>query len=188
MAGSQTDITERKLAEDRLAAQARTDALTGLNNRWEFNRLFAEEFAATRTRLGNLSVCICDIDRFKAVNDSYGHAAGDRVLSTFGAILRRNVRPFDLLARIGGDEFIVAMPGLAAEEACTLVEKIRRQLNDEIFIAPGGGRGDAPFHVTGSFGVAGLHGGHCGADELIAEADRLLYRAKGGGRNKTYAA
>ncbi|MDP9171181.1 MAG: diguanylate cyclase, partial [Acidobacteriota bacterium] len=183
MAGSQTDITERRAAENLLAVQARTDALTGLYNRREFSRLFAMEFARARARLEDLSVCVCDIDQFKDVNDSFGHAAGDRVLSIFATILRRNLRESDLLARIGGDEFVVAMPGTSVDDACTMVERIRRQLNEEIFVAF-----DKPFHVTSSFGVAELHGGHCGAEDLIAEADRFLYAAKAGGRNKTHAA
>ncbi|MEP6716153.1 MAG: diguanylate cyclase [Terriglobia bacterium] len=183
MAGAQSDITERRIAEDLLANQARTDALTGLYNRRMFEHLFAQEFAAAAANNGALSVCICDVDRFKSVNDTYGHAAGDRMLTAFGSMLRRNMRAPDLLARIGGDEFIIAMPGVAVEEACTLVEIIRRQLSDEIFVAS-----DKVFHVTCSFGIAEFHSGHIQPDDLIAEADRFLYMAKGGGRNKTYAA
>jgi diguanylate cyclase (GGDEF)-like protein/PAS domain S-box-containing protein len=183
LAGSQTDITDRKTAEALLAAQARTDALTGLANRWEFDRLFVEQFETARTNGEPLSVCICDLDRFKEVNDSYGHAAGDRVLSTFGAILRKNLRTSDLLARVGGDEFILAMPGTTAHQACDLVENIRRQLRAEVFVAF-----DTSFHVTSSFGVAQLRAQHHHADGLIAEADRFLYEAKGGGRNNTQAA
>ncbi len=183
MAGSQTDITERKLAEDLLALEARTDALTGLANRREFDRLFAQQVQKSRTTGESLCVCVCDVDRFKEVNDSYGHAVGDRVLKAFGAILRSVSRKSDLLARIGGDEFILALPRTTLEEASALVERIRQQLHNEAFVAD-----ETTFHVSSSFGVTCLGSEHRDAAEVILEADRSLYAAKDAGRNRALTA
>ncbi len=183
MAGSQTDITERKATESLLTLQARTDALTGVANRREFERMFVEHFRLARVNSQQLTVCICDLDHFKAVNDYYGHAAGDRVLISFAGILRENLRKSDLLARIGGDEFVVSLPGTSAEEAVPLVEKMRDQLRCSSFEAPAGN-----FRVTSSFGIVGLRFEHRDSEELLAEADRLLYSAKGTGRDRTLAA
>jgi diguanylate cyclase (GGDEF)-like protein/PAS domain S-box-containing protein len=180
MAGSHTDITERKRAEDILALQARTDALTGLPNRWEFERVFARTFLAARENHTALTVCVCDLDRFKEVNDSHGHAAGDRVLVAFGRILREHLRACDILARIGGDEFVVALPGTSAEAAAEVMERMRRELNGHIFSQAG-----TSFQISSSFGVAPLRDSHRSGDELIAEADRCLYEAKQAGRNRT---
>ncbi len=184
MAGSHTDITERKATESLLTLQARTDALTGVANRREFERQFAEHFRAARLRRQELTVCICDLDRFKDVNDVHGHAAGDRVLISFAGILRANLRPTDLLARIGGDEFVMSLPETASEEAIAMVEKMRRSLRSSEFDAAGEG----VFHVTCSFGIAALRPDHSGSEELLADADRRLYDAKGSGRDQTLAA
>jgi diguanylate cyclase (GGDEF)-like protein/PAS domain S-box-containing protein len=183
MAGSHTEITERKATESLLTLQARTDALTGVANRREFERLFAEHFEAARQHGKPLTVCICDLDHFKDVNDFYGHAVGDRVLTAFAGILRANLRPADFLARVGGDEFVISFPGATAMQATELVEKMRHQLRVTAFEAPAGS-----FHVTSSFGIAQLHGPLRDSDELLAEADRLLYDAKGMGRDRMLAA
>jgi diguanylate cyclase (GGDEF)-like protein len=184
MAGSHTDITERKAAEDLLTLQARTDALTGVANRREFERLFSEQFRVARQGSESLSVCICDLDHFKRVNDFYGHAAGDRVLIAFTAILRSNVRKTDVLARIGGDEFVLALPFTSAPEACRMMERTREALRATCFES---GDGET-FSITSSFGVAELRPAHASCDELMEEADRCLYDAKGSGRDRTLAA
>ena len=184
MAGSHTDITERRAAEELLTAQARTDALTGVANRREFDRLFGQQFRAARENAEPLSVCICDLDRFKEVNDYYGHAAGDRVLIAFAEILRRNVRRADTLARIGGDEFGLALDRASAKEAYLIMERIREQLRATTFESGDG----VSFSVTSSFGVAALRSTHQNCDELMEEADRCLYEAKGNGRDRTLAA
>ena len=183
MAGSHTDITDRRRAEDLLSRQARTDDLTGVANRREFERLFSGLVRAAREQGTRLSVCVCDLDNFKLVNDSWGHAAGDQMLTTFGAILQENLRKTDLPARIGGDEFILALPDTSAAEAAEIMERVREQLGKRVFEAPAG-----RFQVSSSFGVAELRDRHADGDELIAEADRFLYDAKDGGRNRTLAA
>ncbi len=184
MAGSHTDITERKAAEDLLALQARTDALTGAANRREFESLSGELSRAARENEEPLSVCICDLDHFKQVNDYYGHAAGDRVLIAFTGILRRNLRKGDIVGRIGGDEFVLALPGVAAKDACRTMERIREELRETVFESAEG----VTFGVTSSFGVAELEASHAGFGEAMEEADRCLYEAKGSGRDRTLAA
>jgi diguanylate cyclase (GGDEF)-like protein/PAS domain S-box-containing protein len=183
MAGSHTDITSRKAAESLLTLQARTDALTGVANRREFDRLFSEHFRQSREECIPLTVCLCDLDRFKEVNDVYGHAAGDRVLIAFAVILRSSLRRSDLLARIGGDEFVISMPNTTADEAVGIVERMRHALRTHPFDS-----GSDSFCVTSSFGVAELLADHEDSQGLLADADRLLYDAKGGGRDRTLAA
>jgi diguanylate cyclase (GGDEF)-like protein len=184
MAGAHTDITDRKAAEDLLALQARTDALTGVANRREFEKLSGELFRAARASGEPLSVCICDLDRFKQVNDFYGHAAGDRVLIAFTSILQRRLRKGDILGRIGGDEFVLALPGVAAKEAFETMERIREDLRESSFESADG----VTFEVTSSFGVAELLPAHASFGETMEEADRFLYDAKGSGRDRTLAA
>ena len=184
MAGAQTDITERKAAEDLLALQARTDALTGVANRREFEKLSGELFRMARESGEPLSVCICDLDHFKQVNDYYRHAAGDRVLIAFTAILQRSLQKGDILGRIGGDEFVLALPGMAANEACGTMERIREELRKSSFESADG----VTFGVTSSFGVAELLPAHGTFGETMEEADRCLYEAKGTGRDRTLAA
>jgi diguanylate cyclase (GGDEF)-like protein/PAS domain S-box-containing protein len=184
MAGAHTDITERKAAEDLLALQARTDALTGVANRREFEKLSGELFRMAKESREPLSVCICDLDHFKQVNDFYGHAAGDRVLIGFTAILKRSLRKGDILGRIGGDEFVLALPGIAAKEACKTMERIRQELRGSSFESADG----VTFEVTSSFGVAELQPSHGSFGETMEEADRCLYEAKGTGRDRTLAA
>jgi diguanylate cyclase (GGDEF)-like protein/PAS domain S-box-containing protein len=183
MAGSHTDITDRKATESLLTLQARTDALTGVANRREFERLFQEHFRTAREHGESLTLCICDLDHFKDVNDFYGHAAGDRVLIAFADILRSKARRTDVLARMGGDEFVISFPNTTAAEATAVVERMRHELRMASFEAAAG-----LFHVTSSFGVAELRGHIADADELMAEADRLLYDAKGMGRDRMLAA
>lgn len=183
MAGSHADITERKHAQDILSLQARTDALTGLANRREFERQFAGLVASAREKSAKLAVCVCDLDRFKLVNDTWGHAAGDDVLAVFGGILREHLRKTDLLARVGGDEFVLALPGTSAPEAAEVMERIREQLSARQFLTIAG-----IFNVSSSFGVAELRDGHADGNALLAEADRSLYEAKDTGRNRTLVA
>jgi diguanylate cyclase (GGDEF)-like protein/PAS domain S-box-containing protein len=183
MAGSHTDVTERRVAGDVLSLHARTDALTGLANRREFERRFGVLFAEARKQDTSLTVCVCDLDRFKQVNDTWGHAMGDEVLTAFSDLLRRHLKHSDLAARMGGDEFFLALPGISATEAALAMEGIRQQLSSHEFQAPAGS-----FHVSCSFGVAQLHTTHSDGEALIAEADRSVYEAKDSGRNRTLVA
>jgi diguanylate cyclase (GGDEF)-like protein/PAS domain S-box-containing protein len=170
------DISERKRFEEELRHQALHDVLTGLPNRGLLNDRL--EQAVARARRGNSAVALLfvDVDRFKAVNDSFGHEAGDKVLITLARELEGAVREEDTVARFGGDEFVVLAEGLrgprdAVATAERLVETLRAS-------PPCDG---APYHLTASVGVAvcGRGAAACTADEMLRQADIAMYRAKG---------
>jgi len=158
--------------------QAREDALTGLSNRRHFDREIGEAFPNYRRQRRPFSVALCDIDDFKRVNDTFGHAIGDRVLKAVGRVMKASIREQDLVARYGGEEFIVMFPDAPAATARGICERMRRALEgyDWTPIAPG-------LRVTLSFGVASdpnvKH-----HERLISVADELLYQAKAAGKNR----
>lgn len=160
---------ERRDLVRRLAIDARTDALTGLANR----RAWDEELPAALRRAARLdhqlSLVVLDIDHFKAYNDLNGHPAGDAVLREIGARWRRTVRDIDLLARLGGEEFALVLPGCDAHAALEIAERLRA---------------DLPADLTASAGTF-LWTDPMNADQLFAAADHALYRAKRDGRDRT---
>lgn len=164
-------MLERKAA--RLERIAATDRLTGAANRASFEeRLLAEQQRADRAPF---SVLLFDVDGFKRINDTWGHARGDAVLKALVARARATLRSTDMLARWGGEEFAVLLPQTEAAEARMVAEKIRHAVAHEAFERVG--------EVTASFGVAMALGGESGAN-LLARADEALYRAKRNGRNR----
>jgi diguanylate cyclase (GGDEF)-like protein/PAS domain S-box-containing protein len=183
MAGSQTDINDRKLLEQRLATEARIDPLTGLPNRRHLIAELEEAFNNARREGTELSVAVGDIDRFKAINDTYGHAIGDRVLATFAELLRPCLRGGDFAGRLGGDEFCIFFPRSTAARARRALERVRSQLSEAVFSEAG----RVPFSVSVSFGVAEMSL-ETESSRLLEAADRALYRAKQEGRNRTLEA
>jgi diguanylate cyclase (GGDEF)-like protein/PAS domain S-box-containing protein len=180
MAGSQTDITDRKLLEQRLANEALIDPLTGLPNRRHLLAQLARAFESARRECSPLSLAVGDIDRFKDINDTCGHSAGDRVLAAFAELLRPCLRNGDFAGRLGGDEFCIFFPRCSAASALRALDRIRGQLSEMAFTEPG----RQAFYVSISFGVAEL----CDEPDsarLLEAADRNLYRAKQEGRNRT---
>ena len=161
--------------------QARTDALTGLNNRGEFQRQLEDEVERSRRYNRPFSLLILDIDHFKNINDSYGHPAGDEVLRALAARLREQSRPVDQVARYGGEEFVVILTETAGEGALAVAERLRAAVADSA-VAVTGGR---TITVTISIGVATFPADAGSGTELIAAADAALYAAKQGGRNRT---
>jgi diguanylate cyclase (GGDEF)-like protein len=177
------DITELKRAEAELIRIATHDKLTGLLNRREFETRMEATLRMAQRHALPLSVCICDIDHFKSVNDTHGHQAGDLVIAGFATIIRARLRSTDLAGRYGGDEFCLLFPGASTGQAVEALERIRREVEHWQAELP---NGDS-VHITGSFGVAECKG--CTrATELIAAADRALYEAKRHGRNRVYFA
>jgi diguanylate cyclase (GGDEF)-like protein/PAS domain S-box-containing protein len=174
-----SDVTATKEAERRLQDLARHDPLTGLPNRREFEHRLVLALARARRGRKAMALIFMDIDHFKGVNDSYGHAAGDTVLKEFASRIRRTVRTTDTTARLAGDEFVVILEGLhndaeASQVAAKLVQAIRPPMP-----LPDG----AELNVTTSLGMACWSGVGDGADDILDRADRALYRAKAAGRD-----
>jgi diguanylate cyclase (GGDEF)-like protein/PAS domain S-box-containing protein len=171
------DITELKDAEQRLEQMARFDSLTGLANRRYFDERFGNTVARCRRQGSPLALLYLDIDRFKQINDSHGHAVGDQVLRQFAARLKSCVREGDLAARIGGDEFVLLAEGATTPaDADAIAAKITSVMQRPWQVA---GKEQA---ITASIGVAFSRGG-AGAEALMAAADGALYQAKAAGRN-----
>ena len=161
-----------------------TDALTGLHNR----RYMSGQLQALVSRAAQggsgVSVLMLDIDHFKSVNDTFGHDAGDEVLREFAVRLATNVRAVDLPCRMGGEEFVVVMPGAALEDAHRVAERIRRDVAAAPFRVMSG---KELLNVTISIGVAATNGAADTPDALLKRADEGVYEAKASGRNKVIA-
>ncbi len=181
MAGSFSDVTDRRLAHERLREQAIVDPLTGLFNRRQLVDLIEREIAVARRYGLPLSVCMCDVDHFKTVNDVHGHRAGDDVLAALGRMIKAELRASDFAGRYGGDELGLAFPGTTAAHARSSVERIRTEIERATFANEAG----TTFSVAASFGLAELDGERQGARDLMERADRGLYQAKRAGRNRT---
>ena len=170
--------------EERLRAErlAQLDPLTGLNNRRAFYDKTSPLWSQAIRHRHETSVMLLDIDRFKQINDVHGHAHGDEVLKATAQILRQSVRHGDVLARWGGEEFIVFLPETDRAEAVALAERLRAAIAD-MRVA-----GEAfETTVTASFGIAQQESRHLTLDALIASADECLYQAKQQGRNRVAA-
>jgi diguanylate cyclase (GGDEF)-like protein len=166
-------------SRERLATQALTDSLTGLFNRRAFDQRLVDETERALRHDRALSVILVDVDRFKEINDRFGHAAGDRVLVTLASILEGVMRQGDLLARVGGDEMAMILGDCPPEQAVDVAERMLDAIRDDSSLAQRHG-------VTLSIGVAGLVKGWT-ADDLLRHADQALYRAKDSGRNQVLA-
>ncbi|MBU2107452.1 MAG: PleD family two-component system response regulator [Alphaproteobacteria bacterium] len=159
-----------------------TDALTGLHNRRYLDSHLQTLFDRAMARRRPLSLMITDLDRFKAVNDTFGHDVGDEVLREFARRLRKNVRGIDLACRFGGEEFVVVMPDTDAEIAEKVAERVRAEIADMPFVV-----GGKKIPITVSVGVSSLKRGTDSVTDLMKRADLALYEAKTGGRNRVVA-
>jgi len=160
----------------RLAEMAVCDSLTGLKNRRHFHEVLDSSFAfALRQQRFPLSLVMLDVDQFKAYNDTFGHPAGDEILSNLAGMLLKNSREHDLVARYGGEEFVILLPGtdplgarLVCERIRTVIERYNWRLRP----------------ITASFGIATLGPGTLNGAQLVNEADQALYQSKRRGRNR----
>ena len=171
--------------EERLRAErlAQLDPLTGLNNRRAFYDKTSPLWAQVNRHGHVASVMLIDVDHFKRLNDEHGHAHGDEVLKVLANILRHSVRQGDVLARWGGEEFIVFLPDTAQEAALALAERLRAEFAETPVAHEAGAT-----RVTASFGIAEKADQHPTLDALIAAADECLYQSKQNGRNRVTCA
>jgi len=172
------DITDQYAAQQRLLTDAMTDPLTGLLNRRGLDRMLRVLSDAGPEGGRRAGWIMADIDHFKRVNDSYGHAAGDEVLKAVAGLLKASTRDGDLIARLGGEEFLVVLPGAALAAASRSAERMRERIAGSPMLSGGGS-----FRITSSFGVV-----ESPIDSrwhlAISAADEALYRAKTQGRNR----
>ena len=176
------DVSERKRFEGQLQYLADHDALTGLFNRRRFEEELKREIASAR-RYGTCgAVIVLDLDHFKLVNDTFGHATGDELITITGQVLRRRLRETDILGRLGGDEFAVLIPRADERHARRIAETLREEIRQDTEAAGASGTR----RVTASLGVATFGGSspELAAEELLAEADIAMYDAKEAGRDR----
>ncbi len=168
-------------AREAIQHEASRDSLTGLYNRSSILALLQRELARGSRELRPLGVVLLDLDRFKLVNDTYGHIAGDQVLREAGKRLRESMRAYDAIGRYGGEEFLILLPGCDEEAAVEQAERMRSVLADgPVMIGD-----DVPYAMTGSFGVTSIvPEPTTSSEQLIKKADQALYLAKDNGRNR----
>jgi len=177
-----SDITEQKVLEGQLRELATRDFLTGAYNRRHFLELCELEIGRIRRSGKPLSVCMIDIDFFKQLNDTRGHAAGDEALRVLAATCRTSLRTSDIFARYGGEEFVMLYPETTLEGAWTVTERVRDSIAAQQIQLPGGG----VTSITVSAGLAELAPGE-NVEGLLRRADDALYKAKSSGRNRAVA-
>ena len=173
------DVTERVRLFREVERLSVTDPLTGLHNRRHFNAAANDEVLRATRYQRPLSAVMVDIDHFKRVNDTYGHAVGDRVLVAVAAACVSGTRTVDIRARLGGEEFCILLPETAAAGAVAVAERLRIALAALRFASSDG----QDFHVTASFGIAERSSGE-EFEALVRRADEALYEAKSTGRNR----
>jgi len=173
------DISQRKDLEAELFRQASTDALTGISNRRHFQNLAEQEVRRARRFSRHLTVMMIDIDFFKPINDTFGHAAGDLVIQGIVKRALESLRQSDSIGRIGGEEFAVVLPETPLSAATDVAERLRAHIQEKPIIA-----GHIAISCTVSIGVAQLLQEDSGIEDLLHRADTALYAAKKGGRNR----
>lgn len=169
-----------KYLQDLLEQRAHLDGLTGLGNRHALGERLLAEWEVSRRRMAPLSLLISDLDHFKSINDTYGHAAGDDILCRTAELLRQIARAGDFVARYGGEEFVILAPDCDLDGGVQLAERFRREISG-LDLGQEGKR----LVLTTSVGVAcSTHPFLRGPDEILSCADRALYEAKASGRNR----
>lgn len=162
-----------------LQDQAKTDALTGLANRRVFEDSLDTEFRLHQRFTAPMSIAVFDIDHFKSVNDTYGHAVGDQILRAVALTLRNTVRSFDVVARIGGEEFSILFPHTPLSDAVTAAKRVVAEIEATKFDTDAG---VVPITISG--GLSMIQGRDGAGSDIMRRADSLLYKAKDDGRNR----
>jgi diguanylate cyclase (GGDEF)-like protein len=184
MAGTQDALQEVQRSNQMLERLAATDPLTGAGNRRQFIERIGAEIARAKRSGAPLSLLSLDLDHFKEINDSRGHVVGDEVLCEFVRKCLEAIRPYDSVARVGGEEFMVLLPGATLDTACAVGERLRSAIQGNAFEV-----GSRPsIDVTISMGVSEFGRDGDTLDEFLSVADQRLYRAKHEGRNRVIAA
>ena len=181
LSGRSADIWEHwgQLLDD-ISFQRDHDALTGLHNRRYFEQELAMQVTRAERSGAELSLAVIDLDRFKNVNDSYGHTKGDEVLAHLGKLLLAGKRPYDITARLGGEEFVILLPDTSILQAQIIVERLLSKFRTKVFK----GNAKVSFTVTFSAGITSRWGKmQIPPDVLLDEADKAMYAAKASGRN-----
>jgi len=173
------DITERKSFEDKLRRLATTDSLTNIWNRRHFRYLAKRELDRTTRYGGELAIMMIDLDHFKKINDTYGHAVGDKALNMVATVCRETLRRIDIFARYGGEEFVIALPETPLEQALQVAKRLRRTLMGTPITTE-----TKTLYITVSIGltVTGLES--VDLNTLLKQVDEALYKAKDNGRNR----
>lgn len=187
-AGLEEQLSEARKEIDTLhnalvqaSIEASTDVLTGVLNRTAFDRIFGTMAESLKEKNACCSILFIDVDHFKKVNDVYGHIAGDRTLRVVGDTIKAKTRGEDIVARYGGEEFVVVLPDTPSHKAYIVAEHIRKSVEG---IKVKRGAADAGHSLTISIGIDVLQPGG-DAEKAVEQADKALYAAKQGGRNKT---
>lgn len=185
-----SDVTELKLAQQQLESlvqdlntQAITDGLTGLANRRHFWEQARMELTRSRRHGFELCLVMLDIDKFKAINDGFGHAAGDEVLRNLASVMKRELRETDLIGRLGGEEFGVLLPQTGEAAAKNIAERLRIAVSQASVSFE-----DRTIRYAISLGIAAIQKNETGLDDLMKRADMALYQAKATGRNRVCCA
>ena len=175
------DITETRLLTEQIVYQADHDALTGLANRNKFDRYLKRAITLAHRENSEHALCYLDLDQFKIVNDTCGHLAGDELLRQLGDLLRRHIRQYDFVSRLGGDEFGILMYNCPPAKAYLACEKLRDLIKDFTFAWE-----DRSFTIGVSIGVSSINIASGNAVDLLKEADAACYAAKEKGRNRVH--
>lgn len=179
MSGTHADITPSKAVEVEIRRLALTDQLTGLSNRYQFNSMLSQIMQINKRFEKKIVLMLLDLDRFKAVNDTYGHPVGDKLLIEVAGIIKRNCREADVVARLGGDEFAVVLPLMEDVHHATIPARRIIEEVSNLHVIDGN-----EIHVGISIGISTCTGHDANPDSIYRDADKALYRAKNCGRNR----
>ncbi len=183
MSKLKTRIVQLERENEKLRALAHEDPLTKLPNRRAFEEAKKHELSHAHRHGIPMCYATCDIDRFKLVNDSFGHSVGDIILVRMAELLKHHCRESDFLARLGGEEFGILLPHTDIAGARLFIERLRETVEAELKVHVGSNT----VHCTASFGVGELHQ-HQSMEDLVHQVDLALYRAKHAGRNRVMMA